>query len=781
MIIHDTINHSLTTLANFTANGVIGTAATTVDIITAYNIPQTTANIVLTLPNPTDTKAGTVVYVNNTGTATFTMHGQVVATNSTVRFVWTGTAWITNVATTSTPLQTLLQANGTIKHSLSNQVIWSGRLITMTKGTDTQQPAGYHDVVMPTTGNILVQGGTARTITAALAGQSGQTGGILLNVWEALWYKMPENTGSASVLTNFLIAPYTAANTQILTDEWVLICHRDDTTKVKWFNGDTTEPGTQFGGSLANTIQNWTATKQRVNCDGYYFSPAGLSTTPLAFGFTGGIRWINGGSSTHINNLGYVDVTQTVKVAGTIVYGVGGAAQRAWRLMTATEKPEWFGGATVGSSPILAASTTVVDLNDNETLFYVPSIDNTGVNTGTWYVSGYTSPSIPSHWLPVVSKQVSYSNNTMQILLGGVQTSLKAGDAKYMGSDINAIQMLHHAHNVSISGERYTRLTTNPFFAGTGANGIFNGATVGVMISWDDNGIIYGISEGYSSWGNQYTLLTVPAAGTQIQIANSGTTATRTVQTIGSHRYIPLAPWEALWFIPSAFIGGNSSTAANFIITNYATNHYVLAGAVCVAKLEHNYGMVGTGNQKVRVRWADGQYTQAGISYAVTGNVVEYDHAQGNGDWRNIIVAGQTPRGATAALQAVPGVLGAYAAPYTPQYIYITDPVEPKGTIRLAGLIQMDGFINRANRNIGFIQGLDVRGNPIVSAMAIGGTNGDDKPIMVQLRFTNGVVGSQNGILISVTQTNMSNTAPNWSGSGVPQWISLDNIILNHS
>lgn len=55
-------------LPNFAANGAIGTAVTTVDVKTTFNINQTTANITLTLPAPTDATAGRIIYINNIGT-----------------------------------------------------------------------------------------------------------------------------------------------------------------------------------------------------------------------------------------------------------------------------------------------------------------------------------------------------------------------------------------------------------------------------------------------------------------------------------------------------------------------------------------------------------------------------------------------------------------------------------------------------------------------------------------------------------------------------------------
>ena len=55
-------------IANLAAGGTIGTAVTTVDIKTAFNINQTTANQTLTLPAPTNTTAGRIVYINSIGT-----------------------------------------------------------------------------------------------------------------------------------------------------------------------------------------------------------------------------------------------------------------------------------------------------------------------------------------------------------------------------------------------------------------------------------------------------------------------------------------------------------------------------------------------------------------------------------------------------------------------------------------------------------------------------------------------------------------------------------------
>jgi len=81
-------------LTNFAANAAIGTAAATVDAASHIVIPQTTANISLTLPNPTNTQSGRILGVLNTGSTPVTVGGLVIPNGVGAQFVWSGTAWI---------------------------------------------------------------------------------------------------------------------------------------------------------------------------------------------------------------------------------------------------------------------------------------------------------------------------------------------------------------------------------------------------------------------------------------------------------------------------------------------------------------------------------------------------------------------------------------------------------------------------------------------------------------------------------------------------------------
>ena len=86
-------------LANFAASGSIGTAAATVDVLSHAVITQTTANVALTLPTPTDLRAGQEFRVTNAGTVLLTVNGLGIGPGLTVNFTWANAAWRNPVAT----------------------------------------------------------------------------------------------------------------------------------------------------------------------------------------------------------------------------------------------------------------------------------------------------------------------------------------------------------------------------------------------------------------------------------------------------------------------------------------------------------------------------------------------------------------------------------------------------------------------------------------------------------------------------------------------------------
>ena len=84
--------------------GAIGTAAATVDAFTSFTIAQTTAGQTFTIPSPTDTTAGRLIYIANIGTQSFTTGGVVISAGSTSSFMWNGSSWVSTAVSTGVSL-----------------------------------------------------------------------------------------------------------------------------------------------------------------------------------------------------------------------------------------------------------------------------------------------------------------------------------------------------------------------------------------------------------------------------------------------------------------------------------------------------------------------------------------------------------------------------------------------------------------------------------------------------------------------------------------------------
>lgn len=80
-------------LTNFTVNGAIGLATTTVDIASSFSINQTTVGITLTIPNPTTPMVGQVLTIINVGTVAVTVGGLTIPASQTGVFNFSGTVW----------------------------------------------------------------------------------------------------------------------------------------------------------------------------------------------------------------------------------------------------------------------------------------------------------------------------------------------------------------------------------------------------------------------------------------------------------------------------------------------------------------------------------------------------------------------------------------------------------------------------------------------------------------------------------------------------------------
>jgi hypothetical protein len=78
---------------DFPSGGSIGSAATTVDLSTTIQIAQTTPGQVLTIEPPTNPQTGRILFLNNNGTASFTILGRPIGSAETLAAIWNGAVW----------------------------------------------------------------------------------------------------------------------------------------------------------------------------------------------------------------------------------------------------------------------------------------------------------------------------------------------------------------------------------------------------------------------------------------------------------------------------------------------------------------------------------------------------------------------------------------------------------------------------------------------------------------------------------------------------------------
>jgi hypothetical protein len=107
MVINDTFKKSTLALT-LSASGAIGTAATTVDTCSSFNITANAIGLIFTIPNPTNLVAGDELRVSNIGTNSFTINNYIIPSGQSDTFVWNGTNWSNSVIAATNLFSTLV-------------------------------------------------------------------------------------------------------------------------------------------------------------------------------------------------------------------------------------------------------------------------------------------------------------------------------------------------------------------------------------------------------------------------------------------------------------------------------------------------------------------------------------------------------------------------------------------------------------------------------------------------------------------------------------------------
>jgi hypothetical protein len=654
-------------------------------------------------------------------------------------------------------LQSLLQLNGRAAVSLTGQVSWVNRFITMTAGSREQEPDGYHDIYFPSVGTTIAKtDGASVTVAAPITGQNGASGGIPLLPWETLWYRVETGSSFSSSAANFRIAQHTANGNQTnpesllgvsggAADEWVRIVSRDGSDMFVWGTGDATRLGFQFGQGM--DIQAVVDYRQQLGLHmegiGYAFRPWNLTNSVVSFGFSSLLRMISGAANSDYQRInGYTDVP--VPAVGTVIYGISGAPNKVWRVTIANDAMYRFGH----DSLFIPAATPVVDLDEYNTLWFAPDQATSSV-TGTWYYTRYDlAHTVPSHWILIAQRR----DQSQNVFLWNGE-SIKRGEALSRGTHD---QVLHRSRGeLTSSGLFECRFTQPGFFSGTAANGLGEDSnTVGALVHWAVNTMMWGMDGGTQGGGAPFMWIDIPSSGYAIPVLDAAGTRTRVVQNIGGRLFVPLAGWETLIYIPpQASQSSAASINAGWFVIKYGDGRFIPAHAITVASYAAPSQLNGSGAAKTRVKMGDGTYISPGVAFATTPALG--DHATGTTlDWRPAVVAGQTPPAATAALPAVTGVTNNNFA-----YRYVQNQHDARGRVELTGSVNAAAAIPDGT-HIAFLPGVQaLSAESLWIGLSVRHGNNTAVPASAVVTLTNTAVGGQFGTRVTLYGYSAANSS----------------------
>ncbi len=261
MQIHQELRLSTLVLSNFATGGVIGTAAATVDSISAYAIGQTTAGQSLSFPTPSNTTGTLKQTVSNTGTSDFAMQGAIVKAGTTVVFNYVSGVWqvqsgaVADFYLDGGKANTIMTGGGTVTYDTSGNLLWTQRFIIIGGGASNNSSvystAGYYDITMPPVGTVIPALGNATSVTVTAAG-------ISMTSWGALYYKLTPG-GNGTQNGNFIYVGYAGGNYTV-TPDMVLVAaaNRDNPNSIRLGTGQTMTGGDTI--IIGKPQDNWART-----------------------------------------------------------------------------------------------------------------------------------------------------------------------------------------------------------------------------------------------------------------------------------------------------------------------------------------------------------------------------------------------------------------------------------------------------------------------------------------------------------------------------------------
>jgi Chaperone of endosialidase len=360
-------------VANKATGGAIGTAATTVDVATNFNVDQTTTGQTLTIPSPTNTTTtkGKIVTINNVGTANFTLGSITVPAGSYgSAFVWTGSVWNPINAATNVAAQTVTSniTSGQTTTSTAYTDVTNGTLSIPTPGTYSvsysvpfvSSAAGVPVSFQLTDSANAAVAGTAVTASAPVSGVRSGTatvGDIGTSVACA-------SSGAVSSCSNALVSSgnrYTINYADLGYTPIVLLQYRDTLNTNSVANdmfmppivGTPTSTSAQFflEENGANT-QNATVYVQLINPNDTSLGQATLASVPVTFSAAG----------TYKLRYKTANANNTVTIYNNATEGTGYVSANliGGNTPVAGQSVEYVNVTRTGTSQAVGAGTTVL-------------------------------------------------------------------------------------------------------------------------------------------------------------------------------------------------------------------------------------------------------------------------------------------------------------------------------------------------------------------------------------------------------------------------------------